>query len=626
MDEADHRQTLAAPERLRTLHDLGLLESGHDEVFDRFARLAARLADAPVALVNFVDAEYQRFRGSAGTMGRTASGEPGRATAPTAGRTEAGAEGPAPGNGGGHTVIPAALLGNLPTSCPPDALPLDYGFCPHVVARGSTLAIGDLRADPAYRDNPTVTDLGMQAYLGMPLQDGSGLILGTLCVLDRRPRTWHRQILADLQDLAHAVEAEVRLRQEAARNRHTAITLQRSLFEERPQQPDSLRVAGRYVTGTVGTEVGGDWYDAIPLGFGRTALVVGDVMGRGVHAAAVMGQLRTAVRAYANLDLSPGEVLERLDDLVQDITDEQIITCVYAVHDPVAGEVEWANAGHLPPLVVEAAGGMRRLSSAVGAPLGVQAGPFTTSRTALPRGAVLALFTDGLVERRDRDIDAGLRRLGEVLSGAVREADGPDRPEVGADAGGTTVDAAKDAEVLDGVCGTTMLRMIGASGGEECRGPGGTTRYADDDAALLLARVPSDGCPDGWRGQASLPREPASASAARRFARGLLAGWEVTGSVGDDIELVVSELVSNALRHGAGEVLLRLLRTERHVHVEVHDAGTSAPRRRRAAAMDESGRGLRLIADLGQRWGTRHTAGGKAVWCQFSLPAGQGAC
>ena len=208
-------------------------------------------------------------------------------------------------------------------------------------------------------------------------------------------------------------------------------------------------MATYYRAGVEGTQVGGDWYDVIELGGGRTALVVGDVMGRGVRAAAVMGQLRAAVRAYARLDLPPADLLESLDGLVRDLGEDQIVTCIYAVFDPADRCLRFANAGHLPPIVVVPGGECRLVGGDENPPLGV--GPFnlTQHEVDLESDARVVLYTDGLVERRGEDLDLGI----ETLARHVAEMVGP----------------------VDGVPEELVAAML----------PDGP----DDDVAILVARV-----------------------------------------------------------------------------------------------------------------------------------------
>ncbi|MFJ4920793.1 SpoIIE family protein phosphatase [Streptomyces sp. NPDC088725] len=387
---------------------------------------------------------------------------------------------------------------------------------------------------------------------------------------------------ADVTDHAEAVE---RLRGSERKHRQTAVTLQRSLLPQELEQPDDLRVAATYQPGGVDAAVGGDWYDVITLGAGRTALVIGDVMGRGVRAAAVMGQLRTAVRAYARLDLPPHEVLQLLDGLAAEIDASQIATCAYAVHDPNEGRLVYASAGHLPILVRAEDGTVERAADPTGPPLGTGGWIHTSGSIALPPGSTAVLYTDGLVERRGEDIDEGVASLERALSGAKGS------PQV--------------------VC-DRLIRALGV------------TADHDDDVAVLVLQHPAR-----TGGNAELFHNAAldllggieAAPRARAFATGVLASWRFPVELCDLGVLATSELVANSLQHGTPPMRLRLRRTDRRLIIEVTDGDDHLPRRQRAEPADEAGRGISIVATIASSWGARRTpGGGKAVWCEFALP------
>jgi PAS domain S-box-containing protein len=251
---------------------------------------------------------------------------------------------------------------------------------------------------------------GVHSYLAAPLV-ARGEVLGTLSLyrtVDERP--------FDDQDLTLATELAARAAicidnaRLYGRERATALTLQRSILPQEPPRPDGMEVASRYLPAV--SEVGGDWFDVLPLRDGKVGLVVGDVMGKGVHAAAVMGQLRTATRALARLDLPPAELLSHLDGIAASLGDsDTLATCLYVVCDPRHGRCEVSRAGHLPPVLVDPGGTAVFLDTAAGVPLGVGGVPFTADRRELPEGALLALFTDGLVESHTEPIDTGLNAL-----------------------------------------------------------------------------------------------------------------------------------------------------------------------------------------------------------------------
>jgi anti-sigma regulatory factor (Ser/Thr protein kinase) len=394
----------------------------------------------------------------------------------------------------------------------------------------------------------------------------------------------HPGVLVFAVDVTDQVEAAERLRTSERRQREAAVTLQRSLLPQELEQPDDLRVAATYQPGGTEAAVGGDWYDVITLGAGRTAVVIGDVMGRGVRAAAVMGQLRTAVRAYARLDLPPHEVLQLLDGLISEIDPSQIATCVYAVHDPNEGALVYASAGHLPILVRDQAGAVRRAAEPTGPPLGTGGWLHTSGSIPLGPGSTAVLYTDGLVERRDRDIDEGIAALERALAGASG------MPQVMCD---------------------RLIRALGVTAGH------------DDDVALLTLQHPARTGHDAelfHNAALELLGGVEAAPRARAFASGVLASWRFPAELRDLGVLAASELVANSLQHGTPPMRLRLRRTDRRLIVEVTDGDDHLPRRRRAEPADEAGRGISVIATIASAWGCRRTlGGGKAVWCEFAL-------
>ncbi|MDK0521014.1 SpoIIE family protein phosphatase [Streptomyces sp. ML-6] len=387
---------------------------------------------------------------------------------------------------------------------------------------------------------------------------------------------------ADVTDHAEAAE---RLRASERRHRETAVTLQRSLLPQELEQPDDLRIAATYQPGGTDAAVGGDWYDVITLGAGRTALVIGDVMGRGVRAAAVMGQLRTAVRAYARLDLPPHEVLQLLDGLAAEIDASQIATCVYAVHDPNEGHLVYASAGHLPILVCHEDGTVHRAEDPTGPPLGTGGWIHTSGTIALPPGSTAVLYTDGLVERRSEDIDEGVAALGRALSGAKGS------PQV--------------------VC-DRLIRSLGV------------TAEHDDDVAVLVVQHPARAGADAelfHNASLDLLGGIEAAPRARAFATGVLTSWRFPVELCDLGVLAAGELVANSLKHGTPPMRLGLRRTDRRLIIEVTDGDDHLPRRRRADPADEAGRGISIVATIATSWGSRRTpGGGKSVWCEFALP------
>lgn len=447
----------------------------------------------------------------------------------------------------------------------------------------------------------------------VPAEDG-GLIQSTLAVpmvahdtvvgLAQFSRTKGSEPFGD-RDRALAVELAARAAvcidnaRLYRREHERALILQRSLLPPGDPEASGLDIACRYLPGNAATEVGGDWFDVIELPGHRTALVVGDVMGRGLRAAVAMGELRTAVRTLALLDLEPAEVLSALDEIARglgtpggvqqatraarqprdaDLSEVYLATCVYAVYDSVTRRCTFANAGHLPPVLVEPGESALMLDVPPGMPLGVGGEPFEEVEVELPEGALLALYTDGLVESRDHPLDEGLQ----AFVGALTD---PSRP-------------------LEDVCDHVLNTL--------------DTHHGEDDIALLMARV--QGLPADSVGDWTLPREPRSVGRAREYARTQLTAWDLEPLV-DTAELLVSELVTNALRYGEGEIRLRLL-LDRTLVCEVWDAGLVQPRRRRARDTDEGGRGLQLVGLLSAAWGSRRTPRGKTVWFELPLPDG----
>ncbi|MFD5842814.1 ATP-binding SpoIIE family protein phosphatase [Streptomyces chartreusis] len=454
--------------------------------------------------------------------------------------------------------------------------------------------------EPARDALPELAELGLLPLLDQVLRSGKPRTLKSRKAPDGRSYTFTctpvtegdgsaatavSGVLVFATDVTDHAEAAERLRASERRQRETAVTLQRSLLPQELEEPDDLRIAATYHPGGTEAAVGGDWYDVITLGGGRTALVIGDVMGRGVRAAAVMGQLRTAVRAYARLDLPPHEVLQLLDGLATEIDANQIATCVYAVHDPNEGRLVYASAGHLPILVRDENGDVRRADEPTGPPLGTGGWMHASGSIALTPGSTAVLYTDGLVERRDEDLDEGIASLERALAGATGT------PQV--------------------VCD----RLVRSAG---------VTADHDDDVAVLVLQHPARTGPDSdlFRNAAlELLGGIEAAPRARAFASGVLTSWRFPTDLHDLGVLATSELVANSLQHGTPPMRLRLRRTDRRLIIEVTDGDDHLPRRRRAEPVDESGRGIAIVATIASAWGSRRTpGGGKAVWCEFVLP------
>ncbi|GAA1063305.1 hypothetical protein GCM10009574_009160 [Streptomyces asiaticus] len=365
---------------------------------------------------------------------------------------------------------------------------------------------------------------------------------------------------------------------------YIADELQRTMLPDSLPQPTGVRLASRYLPAAETARVGGDWYDAIPLPGNRVALVVGDVMGHSMTSAAIMGQLRTTAQTLAGLDLPPQEVLHHLDEQAQRLGTDRMATCLYAVYDPVAHRIVVANAGHPPPLLLHRGGRAEVLRVPPGAPIGVGGVDFEAVELDAPAGATLMLYTDGLVESRMRDVWTGIEQLRERLTATARLT-GPNPPP------------------LEPLC-DEVLDMLG---------PGDR----DDDVALLAARfegiAPSDVA--YW----FLDPKAQTAGQARRLARRALARWDLD-DLTDAVELLVSEVVTNAVRYAERPITLRLLRTD-VLRCEVGDDVPQLPRLRQARPSDEGGRGLYLVNRMARRWGATRLSTGKVVWFELAMPS-----
>ncbi|GAA3785702.1 hypothetical protein GCM10022403_020590 [Streptomyces coacervatus] len=445
---------------------------------------------------------------------------------------------------------------------------------------------GWLAQDPERLER--VLAAGVHSLITVPLR-ARGTTLGVVSFYrSEKPASFEDDDLSLAQELVLRAAICIDNARRYTREHNTALALQRSLLPKGRPEQSAVEVAYRYMPAQAG--VGGDWFDVIPLSGARVALVVGDVVGHGLHAAATMGRLRTAVHNFCSLDLPPDDLLAHLDDLVGRLdrgegwavestqADSGIVgaTCLYAVYDPVSRRCTLTRAGHPLPAVVAPDGTVEFVDLPPGQPLGLGGMPFETVELELAEGSQLVLYTDGLVEDRLRDMDSGLDLLRSVL--AV-----PDRaPE-------DTCEAVLDALLPD---------------------------RPSDDVALLVARTHVLGRERiaEW----DLPSDPAVVSRARTAVTRQLAAWGL-----DDLafttELVASELVTNAIRHATGPVRLRLLR-DRALLCEVSDGSSTSPRLRRALTEDEGGRGLFLVAQLTERWGTRYTPYGKVIWTEQPLP------
>ncbi|GAA4047109.1 SpoIIE family protein phosphatase [Streptomyces shaanxiensis] len=432
----------------------------------------------------------------------------------------------------------------------------------------------------------------VRSVMVVPLRARSGILGAVLLGRHRRREPFDADDMWLSEQLVGTAAEGMHGARRRGREHTTTVTLQRSMLPQTLSAQQALDVATRYLPAGGRAGVGGDWFDVIPLSGSRVALVVGDVVGHGIRASATMGRVRTAVRTLADVDMPPDELLTHLDDLVVHLSAEEAgpqeavqgaagigTTCLYAVYDPISRHLTLARAGHPPPAVVGPDGTVRFLDVPPGPPLGLGGLPFETVETELAEGSLIALYTDGLLEARDHDIDEALDKMFATL--------------------------ARPASTPDAVCDRLLTAML--------------THPPDDDVALLVARTRCLGADRvaTWE----LAFDPTVVAQARRLAADQLATWNLE-EAGFVTELVVSELVTNALRYGREPVRLRLIHEGRTLICEVFDSSSTAPHLRRARVFDEGGRGLLLVAQLTQRWGTRAEAIGKSVWAEQFLTPG----
>ncbi|MGW1563011.1 SpoIIE family protein phosphatase [Streptomyces sp. NPDC002144] len=434
---------------------------------------------------------------------------------------------------------------------------------------------------------------GVHSLMAVPLRARDSTFGIAVFIRHRRPEAFTEDDLLLAEEITSRAAVFIDNARRYTHERDTAATLQTTLLPQRLPRQAAVEVAFRYLPAGALTGVGGDWFDLIQLSSARVALVVGDVVGHGIHAAATMGRLRTAVRTLADVDLPPEELLTRLDDLVVRLAEEADTdsasstnqaaetagglgaTCLYVVYDPVSQTCTLASAGHPMPAVVTPDGTVDILDAPVGPPLGLGGLPFEAIRVTLPEGSVLALYTDGLIGSRHEDIDQGQARLRKALTRPVDD--------------------------LEELCET----VVGALPPE----------HRLDDIALLVART--HGLDARQVASWELAADPAVVAEARRLVAAQLMAWGLD-EASFVTELLVSELVTNAIRHAVPPIRLRLIH-DRHLICEVSDASHTAPHLRRARTYDEGGRGLLLVAQLTRGWGARYSDTGKTIWAEQAL-------
>ncbi|MER6124158.1 PAS domain S-box protein [Streptomyces sp. NPDC001795] len=384
---------------------------------------------------------------------------------------------------------------------------------------------------------------------------------------------------AIVRDISDRKRAETELTELYEQQRHIALTLQRSLMGTPPAIP-GLATASRYLPATQGAGVGGDWFDLIPLGAGRVGVLIGDVMGRGLEAAAVMGQLRSAAHALAKTGLQPRQLMQALDSVVADLdVPDQLVTCCYLIIAADTGEVTVCSAGHLPVLVAVPGEGARPLPAPVNAPLGVGGVIYEQCCTTIARGATLVLYTDGLIETPGSDIEDQLVQLVVTLDKLVAEGSGLE-------------------DAADHVLSTLLPDADG-----------------HDDVTLLLTQLPAAPLATATTDLAPVP---ASVPEGRDFLDRTLGAWGCANSL-DDARLLLSEVLTNAVQHAPGPIGVHVCRTDTDLTVEISDRSPHLPQPRLAAEDEESGRGLLLVRALADDWGVRPTDEGKTTWFSLKL-------
>ncbi|MET9468578.1 SpoIIE family protein phosphatase [Streptomyces sp. NPDC006544] len=434
-----------------------------------------------------------------------------------------------------------------------------------------------------------IRESGTHSMMVVPLSAGGRVLGVAVFCRHRRREPFQPKDLWLAEELTSRAAVSIQSAPRHLREHTSTMTLQRSLLPHKLPDQTALEIATRYLPAGGEAGVGGDWFDVIPLSGARVALVVGDVVGHGIRASATMGRLRTAVRTLADVDLPPDELLTHLDDLVIRLSADEAdpggageaaggigTTCLYVVYDPVTRHCTVARAGHPPPVVVSPEGSVYLLDVPAGPPLGLGGLPFETIEVELPEWSTLCLYTDGLLQAREHDIDEALDSMFTAL--------------------------ARPASTLDTVCDRILTALL--------------THPPDDDVALLVARTRALHADKVvvW----DVPPDPSVVAHARRDATEQLTTWGLEDAA-FVTELVVSELVTNAIRYGEPPIQLRLIHENTTLICEVSDSSNTAPHMRRARIFDEGGRGLLLVAQLAQRWGTRQTPSGKTIWAEQSL-------
>ncbi|MFF5189706.1 SpoIIE family protein phosphatase [Streptomyces sp. NPDC000345] len=430
-----------------------------------------------------------------------------------------------------------------------------------------------------------IVDYGIHSLITAPIQ-ARGVVLGMVNFWRSEEHDpFDQEELSLAEELVARAAVSIDNARRYTREHALAVTLQRSLLPRGLPEQSALDVGYRYLPAQSG--VSGDWFDVITLPGSRVALVVGDVVGHGLHAAATMGRLRTAVHNFSTLDLPPDELLSHLDDLVGRIDQDEACTdspaavvgatCLYAIYDPTTRRCAMARAGHLAPALVHPDGSVTFPDLPPGPPLGLGGMPFQAAELEIAEGSQLVLYTDGLIEDRTRDLDEGMELLRKALAGHPERA-----PE----------------ESCKAVLGSLLPER------------------PTDDVALLIARTHA--LPPDRIAEWDVPPDPAAVAGVRAAATDQLDEWGLS-ELGFSMELALSELVTNAVRYGSEPIHMRLI-YDRMLICEVADGSSTSPHLRHAATTDEGGRGLFLVSQLTERWGTRYTPQGKVIWAEQALP------
>jgi serine phosphatase RsbU (regulator of sigma subunit)/anti-sigma regulatory factor (Ser/Thr protein kinase) len=508
----------------------------------------------------------------------------------------------------------------------------DGHFCQQAISGRETVIVAEIIGQgypaPSAASLETGKGVGLTSVLATPLI-ARGEVLGVMSLaLSGLTDRGERHYGAGDGDFLGAVGSRVAIAIDNAmlfeEERRTALAFQTSLLPHDLPKVDGIEVAYKYVPAKplethgqgIQTQVGGDWYDIIPLSAGRVGIVIGDVEGRGARAAATMGQLRAALRAFAQDDKPPAEILRRLDDWCRALEpapgnphgqapDPPIVSCTYMVYDAWSRTLALANAGHDAPLLVTG-GEVRQMEiEHKGLLLGVRGKgipglpTYREETLHLPPGSALVLYTDGLTDRRQRADGHGHYTGAEVLEllcNAIRDA---------------------SADTVEAIAVAAERAVPGE---------------IDDDMAIVVIRTAPE---DLAATECSFAAEPVRVSEARRLAQQTFAGWGMDPDQADLACLLVSEVVTNVVLHAAAprpasreltprrDFTLRLRRGDAAVWVEVVDRDLRLPRIRSAGENDEGGRGLYLVDQLATRWGSRPTQNGKAVWFEIPVSAGR---